>query len=107
MASGSKLSAHDVRLRKDAGKYLRGLRDKAELTQNELARLVGVNYYTFISQIEIGNNRLPYENFAKVSKVLQVNRQEMSRTLLRMYEPVLYDNLFEVDPLPPRTRPTR
>src|SRR5690606_39166076 len=47
------LEQDDVqRLRQEAGRWLRSLREKAGYSQRELARVVGLEYYTFISQIE-------------------------------------------------------
>ena len=52
-------SEQSKRLRKVAGKYLAQLRKDADLTQRLLADAVGLDYYTFISQLECGAGRVP------------------------------------------------
>ena len=44
-----------VELRKEAGLWLKELREKRGLSQRQL----GANYYTFISQLELGRVRIP------------------------------------------------
>jgi len=46
-------------LRREAGIWLKELREARGLSQRDLANLVGVEYYTFISQIESGRGRIP------------------------------------------------
>ena len=46
-------------LRREAGKWLKRLRESQGLSQRELARRVSIEYYTFISQIESGRGRIP------------------------------------------------
>ena len=43
-----------VELRKEAGLWLKELREKRGLSQRQMAEKVGGNYYTFISQLESG-----------------------------------------------------
>ena len=50
-------------LRREAGAWLRELREKKGLSQRELATLVGAEYYTFISQLETGRGRLPPDRY--------------------------------------------
>ena len=47
-------SARTQNLRREAGRWLAELRNKAELSQRELADAIGSEFYTFISQIENG-----------------------------------------------------
>ena len=48
-----KLTDEDVgTLRRDAGHWLKQLREAKGLSQRDLAEKVGVEYYTFISQVE-------------------------------------------------------
>ncbi len=47
------------RLRQECGAWLRGLREQAGLSQRSLALAVGIDYYSFISQIETGKGRIP------------------------------------------------
>ena len=54
-------AAETKRLRREAGRWLKSLRESAGLTQAELAERVGLRYYTFISQVESGLGRVPVE----------------------------------------------
>lgn len=77
-------------LRKQAGRYLRNLREQAGLTQRELAAAVGFEYYTFISQLEGGRGRLPSGQYIAFSKALNVPLDEFVRVLVRYYDPITY-----------------
>lgn len=45
------------------GKWLKDMREAAGLTQREIAKLAGIKYWTFVSQLEIGEARLPPERY--------------------------------------------
>ena len=46
-------------LRHEGGRWLKGRREQLGLSQRQLAQRVGVEYYTFISQLETGRGRIP------------------------------------------------
>ena len=52
-----------VDLRKEAGRWLRDRREARGLSQRQLAELIGVEYYTFISQLETGRGRIPPDKY--------------------------------------------
>ncbi len=81
-------------LRREAGRWLKGLRESAGLTQAELAELVNLRYYTFISQVEGGVGRVPTEIQGAWARAVGVDPEVFARTLLRHYEPELYRLLF-------------
>lgn len=81
-------------LRRAAGQYLRGLRQDAKLTQHELARRVGYEYYTFVSQIETGAARVPPTDYAMWANALHVDLAELVKMLLSFYDPHTYAALF-------------
>ena len=81
-------------LRKDGGVYLRQLREKRGLSQRELAKLVGVKYYTFISQLETGRGRIPPVSYREWARALKVNCRIFVRDLLRFYDPITHEILF-------------
>ena len=88
-------ASHDVkRLRQEAGEWLRSLREKRRLSQRELAQKVGVEYYTFISQLETGRGRIPPDRYRLWAEVLDIEPQCFVRELLRFYDPVTYEVLF-------------
>ena len=91
-------STQSKRLRKAAGRYLAGLRKDAQLTQRVLADLVGLDYYTFISQLECGAGRVPPNLYAAFADALGINRQEFGRQMVKFYDPWTYEILFGESP---------
>lgn len=88
-------AAYDVKqLRQDAGRWLKQLREERGLSQRELAKLVGLNFYTFISQLESGRGRIPPDRYKVWADALQVDTQDFVRELLRFYDPITYSFLF-------------
>jgi transcriptional regulator with XRE-family HTH domain len=81
--------------KKQAGKWLREQRQKAGLSQMDLANRLGLRYYTFVSQIENGYGRVPAHSMADWARALGIRPRSFARTLLRHYDPALYRVLFE------------
>ena len=95
-----KLSPDEVlELRREAGRWLKELREKKGLSQRAMAERVGVDYYTLISQIEAGRGRIPPDRYSAWAEALGVDPRFLVRTLLRYYDPVTYRLLFENDHL--------
>ncbi|SOD98762.1 helix-turn-helix domain-containing protein [Caenispirillum bisanense] len=84
-----------AKLRQDAGRWLKSLREAAGLSQRDLAREVGVDYYTFISQIEAGRGRIPPDRYEAFATALGVDVVDFVKRLLSYYDPVTYHLLFE------------
>jgi hypothetical protein len=81
-------------LRREAGTWLKEQREARGLSQRDLATLVGVDYYTFISQIESGRGRIPPDRYAVFAEALGIDPTLFVRTLLRFYDPVTHAMLF-------------
>ena len=81
-------------LRRAGGIWLRGLREGCGLSQRELARLVGAEYYTFISQLETGRGRVPPDRYRLWASALEVDPKHFVKQLLSYYDPITYDILF-------------
>jgi hypothetical protein len=81
-------------LRKEAGRWLRGLRESKGLSQRELAQLTQTEYYTFVSQLETGRGRIAPENYLDWAIALGIEPMVFVRTLMRYYDPVTHDILF-------------
>ena len=93
-----KLSSSEVmELRREAGLWLRGLREARGLSQRGLAELVGAEYYTFISQLESGRGRIPPDRYLAWAETLGVEPRQFVRALLRYYDPVTHKILFGDD----------
>jgi len=87
-------SAEVVELRKEAGLWLKELREQRGLSQRQMAEKVGGNYYTFISQLESGRGRIPPDRYLVWADVLNISPEVFVRNLLRYYDPVTYSILF-------------
>ena len=103
-----------LRHRREGGLWLREMREKAGLSQRELAAAVGADYYSFVSQLESGKGRVPVAQVELWARALKVPRSVFARGLLKHYDPITYDMLFgdeeaSVAPPPPEdeavTRP--
>jgi transcriptional regulator with XRE-family HTH domain len=100
--SGREAASRDadvVNPKKQAGSWLREQRQKAGLSQMDLANQLGFKYYTFISQIENGFGRVPSQSMGDWARALGVRPARFARTLLGYYDPALYHVLFK-DGLP-------
>jgi transcriptional regulator with XRE-family HTH domain len=84
----------DIEYRKAMGRLLKGLRGKAGLTQNDMAKLVGQEYFTFISQVENGLAKIPSKDLALWARVLGVPKEALAKEALRYYDPDLFDALY-------------
>jgi len=82
------------KLRDQAGRWLRQLREKRGLSQRDLAKKVGAEYYTFISQLEQGRGRIPPDRYLVWSDALGVEPREFVRALMSYYDPVTYNIVF-------------
>lgn len=77
------------------GLWLRSLREEQGLSQRELADMLSLDYYTFISQLENGRGKIPSHRYAEWAQALGQNPREFVKTLLQHYEPTTYNVLFE------------
>jgi transcriptional regulator with XRE-family HTH domain len=91
-----KLADEDVaELRREAGQWLKRLREAKGVSQRDLAETVGIEYYTFISQVESGRGRIPPDRFRDWASALGVPPREFVTKLMRYYDPVTYRILFD------------
>lgn len=81
-------------LRKEAGRWLRELREGKGLSQREVAERTRTEYYTFVSQLETGRGRIPPEHYTLWAEALGVEAKVFVRRLMRYYDPVTHDILF-------------
>lgn len=88
----------NARLRKEAGHYLRRLREAAKLTQHQVAQRVGIEYYTMISQVERGASRVPPDRLQSWAEALGVDTREFTKRLLRYYDPYSWQIIFGGQP---------
>ena len=81
-------------LRKEAGRWLKDRREARGLSQRELAELVGLEYYTFVSQLETGRGRIPSDKYRAWAEALGMSSRDFVLALLPFYEPTTYSILF-------------
>ena len=93
-------SEGSLKLRQQAGAWLRARRSELGLSQRELALRVNMEYYTFISQIEAGRGRIPAERMRDWSLALEMDPREFAITLMKYYDPHTYEMVFETASLP-------
>lgn len=90
--------AHDAGdLRKEAGLWLKTLRNSAGLSQRMLAEAVGFPYYTTIAQIEAGKLRVQSDRYELYARALGVDTQDFIKQIMRYYDPVTHKALFGDD----------
>ena len=87
-------TADAKQLRKDAGRWLQSMRKAAGLSQIDLAHMLGLKYYTFVSQVENGFGRVPSESMEAWARALGVTPSDFARQLLAYYDPQLHRLLF-------------
>lgn len=96
-------------LRREAGQWLKDRREALGMSQRELATKVGIEYYTFISQIEAGRGRVPAERYEAYALALDIEPREFTKTMLRYNDTVVYNLLFGAEsqaPVVDEGRPT-
>ena len=81
--------------RREAGVWLKGLREAAGLTQMELATRLGIKYYAFVSQVETGFTRLPTEKIEGWARAVGADPAWFAKRLLSFYEPELHRVLYQ------------
>lgn len=84
----------DQELKKAGGQWLKELRERAGHTQRSFAIAVGVDYYTFISQIETGRGSVPKERYVAWAKELGVEPKLFLQQYMRFFDPVSHEILF-------------
>lgn len=91
----AKASPQPKERRRAAGTWLKELRGRAGLSQVELAQILGLRYYTFVSQVENGFGRVPTDSIEAWAEALGVDPSDFAKRLLSFYEPELHRLLYE------------
>ena len=77
------------------GIWLKELREQQGLSQRDLAATLSLDYYTFISQLENGRGKIPAHRYAEWAIALGQEPKSFVKTLLKYYEPLTYQILFD------------
>ena len=86
-------------LRKKAGVWLAEQRKNAGLSQSDLAKILDIDYYTFISQIEQGHLQIPKRRYADYAAALGRDAFGFIWELLPYYEPYIAEMLKKDVPI--------
>src|SRR5690349_15231394 len=90
-----KRSAPEVQeLRREGGRWLKEQRERAGLSQRQLATAVGAEYYTFISQLETGRGRIPPDRYEVWAGALRLPARDFVKGVLKYYDPITFELLF-------------
>jgi transcriptional regulator with XRE-family HTH domain len=92
MPSRSRRTIDPQRVR--AGAFLKHERELAGVTQAEVAKALGFEYYTHVSAIENGRNRLGPEHYEAHARALKMDPREFVKQIMRFYDPETWKILF-------------
>ncbi|WP_081631126.1 helix-turn-helix domain-containing protein [Aureimonas ureilytica] len=93
--------AQRLYLRKQAGLWLKKKREEAGLTQRDLAAILDLKIYTFVSQVESGNGRLPFDRYSEWARALKIDEYDFAAKALSYYEPALFELVLSGSPRKP------
>ncbi|MEM6945888.1 MAG: helix-turn-helix transcriptional regulator [Pseudomonadota bacterium] len=88
-------------LRRRFGRWLKLRREERGVTQADLAGLLGLKYYSFISQVENGLGRIPQSLYGPWAKALGIDDEEFAWMALSHLEPGLFQMLRKTPPPDP------
>lgn len=84
-------------LRQEVGRWLKERREATGRSQREVANLVGVEFYTWVSQLETGRGRVPPDRYEAYARALDMDVRELVMKLFPYYDPVTAKILFPAD----------
>lgn len=82
------------RNRDHLGAELKNARQKEGMTQKALASSLGLEYYTMISQMELGYISIPPSLWVPIAHALKMNPAEWVLKCLREYQPEVFQAIF-------------
>lgn len=81
--------------RGNLGLRLKEARTAEGYTQKALADALGIEYYTMVSQMELGYISIPATLWGPIADVLKMNKSEWVLLCLSEYQPEVYRALFD------------
>lgn len=76
------------------GQQIKAAREAEGYTQKALADAIGLDYYTMISQMELGYVTVPVTLWVPLANTLKLDRSDFILRCILAYQPDLYDALF-------------
>ncbi|WP_186445293.1 MULTISPECIES: helix-turn-helix transcriptional regulator [unclassified Aminobacter] len=83
--------------REEVGLWLRERREARGLTQRALAEMIGSVYFTYISQVELGQSRIIPERWPQWADALDIELSVFAMRMLEAYDPIAYRMIFSSD----------
>lgn len=83
--------------RKRAGAWLRGKRSDMGYTQKQLADRLGLEYYTFVSQVENGSAKLSHYQWVDYASALEMEPKEFARVMMFFMMPEIHQMIWGSD----------
>lgn len=80
--------------RHSAAGFLKTRRENLGITQREVARMIGLEYISMVSQIEAGKAKVPPGRYADYARALRMDPKDFVRELLKHYDPEAWKILF-------------
>lgn len=81
--------------RKRGGLVIKTLRTSLGYTQRDLAEKCGLDYYTFVSQIEAGTGKIPPQKLVAFATALEVKPTIFAREVMKYYDPIMFEIIYE------------
>lgn len=81
--------------RENLGKRLKDARVAQGYTQKALADALDLEYYTMISQMELGYVSIPASLWRSIADILHMDKADWSLRCLYEYSPEVYEALFD------------
>lgn len=92
-----RLSLERIKKNRDTlGEALRNKRTSEGYTQKALADALGIEYYTMVSNMELGHMSIPPSLWGPIANALRMNRQEWILMCLSEIQPEVYRALFGI-----------
>lgn len=82
----------------EAANYVRSLRERAGLTQEEMRLALGWGSKHMLSHIENGRVRMPLNHTPKLAEAAGLQPRDVAKKFLSLYDPEFYDLLFDERP---------
>jgi len=83
------------RNKENLGSLLKNARVKEGYTQKALADALGLEYYTMISQMELGYISIPASLWAPIADILRMDKSDWVLKCALEYTPEIYHALFD------------
>jgi DNA-binding XRE family transcriptional regulator len=80
--------------KKGLGKVIKEHRAKVGMTQKDLAAVLDIEYYTMVSQMELGYMSIPPSLWGKLARALDMDKHVWALRCLHTYQPDVFKALF-------------